>query len=165
MSMIGNFVRVTPQQLDSFLADSSLLENHIYDDDVEGLLDIDKNWDILNYTITGYKLVDSDKASAPLKYVIFGGQTIDDAQDLGCGPAQYLPAAQVQEVSAALDAISIDEFKKRYVAAANDSEGVYPEVWTDDDETAQIVAEEFELLKAFYAEAARNGMAVVGWLT
>lgn len=67
MGMIGNFARVTPEQLDSFLADSSLLEKHIYADDAEGLLDIDKHWDILNYTLTGYKLQDIDKAAAPLK--------------------------------------------------------------------------------------------------
>ena len=53
MSMIGNLLRVSNAELESYLENSSLLENRIYENDDEdsNLIDIDKAWNAILFFI------------------------------------------------------------------------------------------------------------------
>ena len=116
MSMIGNLLRVTKTELEEYLKDSSLLENRIYrDDDLEdpNLVDIDKSWDGIIFLLTGQNF---DNATHPLIKVLFSGQIIDEEQDLGYGPGQYLTPEQVKELNEQISKISIEELAKKYDA-------------------------------------------------
>jgi hypothetical protein len=55
MGMIGNVIRVSQEELNSFLNNSETLENKVYADDnyeAEWFLDLDKSWDGINYILT-----------------------------------------------------------------------------------------------------------------
>src|SRR5215471_4886646 len=109
MSMICILIRVTNEQLQNFLQNSSLLEEFVDSEDIhenDNLLDIDKSWDAINFLLTGHALDTIEQAEPPLSKIIFSGQVIDEEQDMGYGPAHYLTTEQVKEISAALSKIS-----------------------------------------------------------
>ena len=53
MSMIGNFLQVTPAQLQSFVDDPSTVESFIYPDDEqnEDGIDVDKAWHGIHFLL------------------------------------------------------------------------------------------------------------------
>lgn len=77
MGMIGNLLRVTKAELESYLEDSSLLEDKIYNDEVnddepesEKFVDIDKTWDGIIFLLTGQSL---DTTESHLARILFSG--------------------------------------------------------------------------------------------
>src|SRR5262245_2164605 len=128
MGMIGNFLRVTNTDLEAYLADSSLLENRIYDEDADEstLREIDKSWEGILYLLTGQKLEALDH---PLARVLFSGQCIDEEQDLGYGPGHYLTPEQVKEVDSALSKITVEELSKRFDPRQMTELEIYPDIW------------------------------------
>lgn len=168
MSMIGILLRITDKQLEDFIADSVLLEEFADADDIEesgSQLDLDKSWDAINFLLTGHSLDTIESAEPPLSGVIFSGQIIDEDQDMGYGPAQYLTPAQVKEVNDALVNISNDEFRRRYDPEKLKDKGVYPQSWGEDEDEKEYLTNYFNDLKIFYSKAAKEGQAIVTFIT
>ena len=107
MSMIGNLLRVSSGELEAYLKDSSLLEARLDaaldNDDDPNLVDIEKSWDGINFLLTGSGIGDTDH---PMEKVLFSMQYIDEQQDLGYGPGNYVTAAQVKELHEALSKLT-----------------------------------------------------------
>ena len=99
--MIGNFLQLTPTQLETLIANPADVESFIYPDDEENenCIDIDKAWHDIHFMLTGEQY----EGDPPLSNVIFSSAVIGD--DVGYGPARYLTAAEVAEVAAALRAL------------------------------------------------------------
>lgn len=96
--MIGSLFRVTTEDLEMILNNSSLLEEKVYDSAdkyKDDILEIDKSWEAIFYLLTGHPVAEMEEAKAPLSWVLFSGQVVDEAQDMGYGPAQYLTLAFV----------------------------------------------------------------------
>lgn len=168
MGMISILLRVTNEQLEEFLNDSSLLEEFAYADDIEEggrQLDLDKSWDAINFLLTGHSLNTLESAEPPLSKVLFSGQLIDEEQDMGYGPAHYLTSEQVKEISSALSVISNSEFRQRYDADRLNGNGVYPQAWANNEDEVSYIADNFEDLKTFYATAAEEGHAIVTYIS
>jgi hypothetical protein len=107
--MIGMFVTVTENELQDYISDSSLFENLLDDeafDENNNVCDIDKTWDAISYLLTGYGPSDLNNAKPPLSWTIFGSRVLDEDQDLGYGPANYLTAEQVVLLNSELSKIS-----------------------------------------------------------
>ncbi len=168
MSMIGYLLRVSNEQLEAFKTNSNLLESFI-DEEPESenrnMVDLDKSWDAINFMLTGKSLEELEEAEPPLGMVIFSGQVIDEEQDLGYGPAHYVTPVQVKEISDALSAISRDEFCSRYAVEKLNEQSIYPEGWTDEEDLLTYIADNFESLKGFYADAANEDEAVISYLS
>ena len=164
MSMIGNLLRVTKTELEEYLKDSSLLENRIYNDDSENedlnLVDIDKSWDGIIFLLTGQNF---DNSNHPLTKVLFSGQIIDEEQDLGYGPGQYLTPEQVKEVNEQISKISIEELSKKFDAKRMTELEVYPNIWEDEDEV-NYLTEYFQTIQEVYAEASKNDEAIITFI-
>lgn len=164
MSMIGNLLRVTKTELEEYLKDSSLLENRIYNDDSESedpnLVDIDKSWDGIIFLLTGQNF---DNSNHPLTKVLFSGQIIDEEQDLGYGPGQYLTPEQVKEVNEQISKISIEELSKKFDAKRMTELEVYPNIWEDEDEV-NYLTEYFQTIQEVYAEASKNDEAIITFI-
>lgn len=168
MSMIGILLRVTNEQLESFLIDSALLEEFADAEDIEesgSQLDLDKSWDAINFLLTGHSVDTIETAEPPLSQVLFSGQLVDEEQDMGYGPAHYLTPEQVNEVSTALSMISASDFRQRYDADKLNEKGVYPQAWEDNEDEKDYLADNFEDLKTFYSKAAEEGQAIVAYIT
>ena len=163
MGMIGNYLRVTTEELESFLSDSSKLENRVYNGDSHkdtGLIDVDKSWEAIFFLLTGQALATCDEASPPFSWVLLPPNEIDPDQDMGYGPATYTTAAQTKELSAAINNITDDEIKRRYDGSRMNEMGIYPECWTD-DVSREYLFDNFNSLKNFLTDAANNNQPVI----
>lgn len=168
MGMVSILVRVTNTQLESFLKDSSLLEKYINSDEVEEterLIDLDKSWDGILYLLTGHGLNTIEEAEGPLANVLFSGQIIDEDQDMGYGPAQYLTPEQVKEINGPLSEISPDELRKKYSAEVMNEKEVYPQGWENGKEEEDYLMDYFDELKTFYSTAANNREAIISYIS
>ncbi|REA64314.1 DUF1877 domain-containing protein [Dyadobacter luteus] len=167
MGMIGYLLRVSEEELNEILEDSSILEERVFpEDDTEpsDVLDIDKTWEAITFVLTGYGIQDIDQAAAPFSWLLMSNQVIDEEQDLGYGPAQYLTVAEVQQVNSALDQLSVEGFRERFDGAAMNEAGIYPEIWHESD-ALDYLTEYFELLKAFFNSAAESEDVVITFIS
>lgn len=167
MSMIGNLFRVTTKDLEAILNDSSILEDKVYSEDsnsLNDLLDIDKSWEAIFFLLTGRPLAEFEDATPPLSWSLFSGQVIDEAQDMGYGPAHYITVDQVKQLNIELGKITIEELRRKYDGKKMNEDGIYPEVW-DQPESLDYVLENFELLRDFYRTAERENKAVITFIS
>ena len=161
--MIGNLLRVTKSELEEYLNDSSSLENKIYDDENENenLVDIDKSWDGIIFLLTGQSFA---TAEHKLVSLLFSGQIVDEEQDLGYGPAHYLTPEQVSELNNEISSITISELKEKFNPEKMTELEVYPAIWDEEDEAFDYIADGFLTLQNVFAEATRNGEAIITFL-
>jgi hypothetical protein len=163
MGMIGNYLRVTNDELENYLADSSLLEDRVYDEENpndKNLIDVDKSWEGLFFLLTGKSLATAEEASFPLQWILTPPQEIDPDQDMGYGPATYTTIEQTKEINNALNKISVDELRSKYNGKLMMEMGIYPEVW-EDIESLEYLIENFNTIKDFYNKASTENQAVI----
>jgi len=163
MGMIGNLLRVTKPELEGYLKDSSLLEDKIYDDETENnnLVDIDKSWDGIIFLLTGQSLTTSEHH---LVRILFSGQLIDEEQDLGYGPAHYLTPEQVAELNHEISTITIADLKQKFNPEKMTQLEVYPTIWDEGDDAFDYLADGFSTLQNVFADATKNGEAIITFL-
>ena len=167
MGMTGNLLRVTNDELEKYLKDSSLLENNIYNDETDGenpnLVDIDKAWEGIIFLLTGQSLANADH---PLLNVLFSGQLIDDEQDLGYGPAHYLTPEQVKDLNDQITDITTADLKQKYDPRRMSELEIYPTIWEEEGDGAfEYLSEYFINLQEAYLEAAKNGEAIITFIS
>ena len=163
MGMIGNYLSVTQEELENYLADSGLLEERIYgpeNHNETNLIDIDKSWEGIFFLLTGKSLANAGEAATPLQWVLMPPQIIDPELDMGYGPAFFTTIQQTKEISTALNAISTEELKTKYDGQLMLDLGIYPEIWNDSDSLEYLI-EDFNTLKEFYNQAAAKELAVI----
>ncbi|NRD19475.1 DUF1877 family protein [Winogradskyella eckloniae] len=122
MGMIGTVIRVSEEELNTFLKDSKALENKIYADESyaeDWFLDLDKSWDGINYILIGEIIGGLENEPNKLQRALFSFQIIDEEQDLGYGPAQYLNPNQVKETYSELENITDESLKNKIKASQN----------------------------------------------
>jgi hypothetical protein len=160
MGMTGTLLRVTQEQLEAFLDDSSLFEDYIDSEEMEEhetKVDIYKYWDGLNYL-----LCNNDNLDPMLFKSIFSSQILDNEQDIGYGPAQYLTVDQVKKLSDAIDMTSDDQIRQGFDTTDMTLKEVYLSPWQDKDLTALM--NYYHKLKDFYLAAAKQGQAVITYI-
>ena len=119
--------------------------------DEEGLR-LEKSWHSLHYLLTG----SAQEVDSPLGNAILGGKEI--GPDLGYGPARFLDAKQVQQVSSALNKLSSDDLARRFDLKAMMAAKVYA---CADEEELELAQHYFEHVVKYYAEAAKRGDAML----
>ena len=165
MGMIANLLRVTQSELEDYLEDSSLLEDRIYDDegDEQNLVDIDKSWDGIIFLLTGQNCGSTN--DHPLVEILFSEQIIDVEQNLGYSPAHYLTPKEVIELNNQISKITIADLKQKFDPEKMTELGVYPIIWDEGEEAFDYLANGFTDLQNVYAEAAKNGEAIITFLS
>jgi hypothetical protein len=163
MSMIGNYLRVSGDELERLREDPSDILDVLYPDDGNGEhpvgrhLDIDKSWHAIQFLLTG----EPWEGKAPLQNAVMGGTELGD-EDVGYGPARGLTPAEVESVSSALGHISGEQLWSRFDAGKFAAAEIYPEGWSADEKG--YVLGYYEELQAFFAAAARDGDAMILFL-
>ena len=157
--MIGNFMQLTPSELQAMIDDPSLIEARLFPDveeDEEVGIDVDKAWHGIHFLLTG-----SDwEGDPPLANMILGGCEI--GEDVGYGPARYLTAKQVQDVANALP--SREKLATRFDIPKMNQAKIYPEIWNEGDEMLDYVLTNYETLADYYKDAATKGNAMLKFL-
>lgn len=161
MSMIGNLLAVTNEELQSFLSDSSLLEDKIYNDAANAQLeDLDKTWEGILFVLTGQSV---QTLTHPMGCVLFSGQLVDADQDLGYGPAHYLTPAEVTELNQSLASLTEAQLREKYDGDKMNALGIYPQIW-DEEDAFDYLYGNFTTLQQMFARAAQNNQAIISFI-
>ncbi|WP_271768126.1 YfbM family protein [Aquimarina algiphila] len=163
--MIGNIVRVSQNELNTFLENSELFENKIYSEenyDAEWNLDLDKSWEGIQYLLTGKGMAELEEPNI-LTRAFFSFQILDEEQDLGYGPAQYLTSEQVTETNSELQKLDIDKLKNKVSGTDMIEKGIYPEIWTE-SEAIEFLFDNFKDFLDFYKKASENNEAILSFI-
>ena len=120
-------------------------------------LSLDKEWHGVHYLLCG----ELEPGKSLLSKAVMGGTDLgdDDEGFSGYGPARFFSAKEVAQISAALNGSEVEaQAAARFDAPRMTKLGIYPGFTPSDTET---LMDALRRLRAFYAEAAANGMAIV----
>jgi hypothetical protein len=166
MSMIGEYVRLTPDELERVVKDPEWAQ-----DFVDELVDAELE---LAPEPAAARCHDTDKAWAALGFllrrlafpvdIVRGEEEIPGAEDWGYGPPRHLTPERVRQAAEALAATSpeylVDGVAPEDLARAD----VYPRLVWERAESLDYVAGHYRELVPFFQAAARDGHAVLVWL-
>ncbi|MER7282257.1 YfbM family protein [Dactylosporangium sp. NPDC000244] len=169
MSMIGNYLRITPPELDRARLDPDWAME--YADELEDaeidepdspagqlakdrLHRTDKSWDALRWLL--------ERAACPIDVVHGEDEFTED--DWGYGPAFLLTPDRVAEASAFLSALPYDRLIDGVTGAALDAADVYPKAWSEPDALDHL-RKYYDDLVRYFAAATATGDAMVVWLS
>jgi len=151
MGMSGRYLVVTKELVESIKSG----EISVHDCAVD--LDIDKTWQMLQFTLNG-NLVEG---KPPLGYVVplAGEQYLGNYSDMDLF---LLSNEQVLEAYMALEQLAPEELKQRYSLDQMIAEGVYPvmEDW-DAEETFQEIVQTVDDIQALFQATAASGNGIV----
>lgn len=165
MGMVGCFAAIDPGTQEKIRNDPSLMEEFLYPDGGDGepeySIDVDKAWHGIHFMLTGK----SHGGEGPLSLAVMGGDEV--GEEMGYGPARLLAPKQVQEVAAALEKLTIEEFERGFKPAEMATAEIYPEgIWERDGKDAlEYVLENYQQMVVFYRDAAARGDGAVLWLS
>jgi predicted DNA-binding WGR domain protein len=110
-------------------------------------------------------ILNDEKSKSPLKYLLFGGTDLEDAQ-MSYGPVRALSSKQVQEFDMALKKVTEDVIKARYDPKKMEREAIGPPSFYDRvDETWDYLLLHFSSLKKFVDKAAQEGKGLLLYLS
>ncbi|RAI94402.1 uncharacterized protein DUF1877 [Paenibacillus pabuli] len=154
MGMSGRYLVVTKELVESIKSG----EVSVHDCSIE--LDIDKTWQMLQFTLTGEVV----EGQPPLGYVVplSGEQYLGNYSDMDLF---FLNNEQVLEAYMALEQLTPEELKKRFSLEQMAAEGVYPvmEDW-DAEETFQEIVQTLNDVQALYQATAASGNGIVFYI-
>ena len=164
MSMIGNYRRISPDDLSELIANPDSIMDIFDEDETTGYpadvcLDIDKTWKAIHFLLTG----EMGEGEPPLSYAVLGGKLLGDI-DVGYGPARYITPAQVKEVAKALQAIPRDMLLSRFNLKRFRDEGIYPTILEGGPEDMDYIGSYYEKLVSFMVRAGQAGDAMLLYL-
>ncbi|MFJ3405033.1 DUF1877 family protein [Promicromonospora sp. NPDC090134] len=164
MSMIGEYMRLAPHDLDVALADPESIRDlidELWDLEDAGsepdarLMDVDKAWHGLAFVL--------ERAGVPTA-VVHGDAQVPRSDDWGYGPPSWLSVERVGELSAALAELDADAVVGAVPGAALVEAEVYPlGMWADGDCKDYLIGH-LKRLADFFAEAADAGMGMLVWI-
>ena len=163
MSMIGNYLKLSEEQLETIIKEPSMVEQLIYPEDGSypvDLLDIDKSWHLIHFLLNG----EAWNGEGPLLNVVLGGHELPDT-DAGYGPYRYLKQVEVSSVSDALGGVSANALWEGFVAEQVQAAEIYPTSWIGDDGDREYISQNFDALKRYFSEAAAAGKAMLLYLS
>jgi len=166
MSMIGEYARVTPAELDRALGDPEwalkLVQGRM-EAEAAGCpetaptrcLDIDKAWDAIGFLLR--------RAAFPVD-IVHGEQAVPEADDWGYGPPRYLTPAQVRTAAEALAEIPAERLTAGAGPADLAAAQVYPAIVWERGEPLDYVSAHYEQLRPFFRAAADEGDGMLLWI-
>jgi hypothetical protein len=160
MSMLLNLLRVTPAELPT--SKTAARWKRASAPRPPTRTDLDKTWDDISYLLTG---ASATQTTHPLVSLLFSGQLLDEAQDVGSGPTHYLTPTQVASLHQQLAAISPAELRVRFEPARMLAQGVYPINWAEGEDALAYVLAGYATLRQAYAAAVQGGEGLLTWLS
>src|SRR5512145_2276037 len=130
MSMIGNYRRITREQLAMLQADPSAVPAFLYIQEPPPghHIDLDKAWHAIHFMLHGQTW----EGTGPLYDAVLGGEPLGQ-EDVGYGPARFLTPEEVKATAVALDEVSVSDLLEKFDAQELNDNNVYPEHWTGEE--------------------------------
>ncbi|MFD8383431.1 YfbM family protein [Streptomyces sp. NPDC059679] len=166
MSMIGEYARLTPAELERAVRDPDWAQEFIgelMDTELdEGPAtsparchETDKAWHALDFLLS--------RLAFPVN-VVFGEEEIPGADDWGYGPPRYLTPERVRVAAEAFAAMPPEALVSGVTPDDLVQADIYPVIIWVGDESLDYVTSHYQALVPFFQAAARDGHAVVIWL-
>jgi hypothetical protein len=154
---VPRLFEMEPSQRRTSLSTLKLYEQPAMAGDLPPPISLEKDWLSLHFLLTG----ELRPGASPLSRSVLGGAAI--GEELGEGPARYLWADEVREISAALSALTHDELRRRYDPAALKATWPATPIADDEDEEELFdgLVRSFDLLATYYEIAATRGNAML----
>jgi len=157
MSMIFYMFDFPDVHLDQLLANPETITSLIEESEFTSL---DKAWHGLHFLLND----EPWSGKEPVNYLVCGGEDIGEI-DVGYGPARAVKSKQVEAFHDALDLIGEGDLKQRFDADKFHAAEIYPSLGDDLEKEVQYLLFYFDELKKFLAEAKRNGVGMVVYLS
>ena len=120
-------------------------------------LSLEKDWHVLHYALNGT----SEGGDAPLSFVVFGDKAFPDMDDIDYGPARYLTAEQVLQVSAALQNIEPESLLSKLDYEDAKKKGIYLDHTLNDLRNWAGLPQLFAEVRKFYVDVAERGNGMI----
>lgn len=162
MSMTGRCLKLAEAQLAALIDDPQTAMDLAYpeNEQLPNDLDLDKSWHLIHFLLNG----ETCGGEPPLGNVILGGTELLGT-DAGYGPFRYLLASEVRDAASALAHISADELWKRFDRQRVGDAEIYPEPWVGDETERMYVERHYESLRTYFDEVARQGAAMLLYIS
>lgn len=162
MSMIGYYFRADEDMMEKIREDS--VGGVVFDEkNSDNLMDIDKTWHAIHYTLTGtqYEMEEDDDIS----HLVLGGTPVSE-EDMGYGPARLFTKEQVVLLNNALKEWDEALFRQNFDMEGMLEEEIYPLIEGQDNEEDffSYVWPYFVWVKKFFQEAAEKGEYVLAFI-
>jgi hypothetical protein len=162
MGMTGIFFRTDTQTLDAIRKGEVSLIDLLYSQnskiDKASILDIDKTWHAIHFTLSGKVW---DTTDDPLSKIILNGTLVND-EDMGYGPAMFIAYEDLHNINQALKSISRDWFRNRFSVPDMLANKIYP---VGDDENEEeffnYVYAYLEEIISFFTQAENNKQSIL----
>ncbi len=121
-----------------------------WNEEAEILLDIDKNWDLLHYMLTGVS-ASNPIWEDPLSEAVVGVTSIEKIEDF----IAYIEKDRVSDILKALEDFDMESALESFSLEEGKEAELYPDIWDYDDEEEEIkedLLDCFERMKDFYKE-------------
>ena len=119
-------------------------------EEAEILLDIDKNWDLLHYMLTGVSASDPIWED-PLSEAVVGVTSIKKIEDF----IAYTKKDRVKDILKALEDFDMESALESFSLEEGKEADLYPNIWDyeeEEDEIKEDLLDCFERMKDFYKE-------------
>lgn len=162
MGMTGYYFRADEDMMKNIREQS--VSDVVFDEtNSKYLLDIDKTWHAIHYTLTGtqYEIEDDEDVS----HLILGGVPVSE-EDMGYGPARLFTKEQVALLNNALKEWDETCFRQNFNMEGMFEEEIYPLIEGQDteEEFFSYVWPYFMWIKEFFQEAAEEEQYVLTFL-
>jgi hypothetical protein len=118
---------------------------------------LEKAWHGLHYLLTGSAF----EGPPTLGFILQGGQPLGD-EDPEEATTRIFAPEEVAQIHAALSSISDDDLWSRFNPEEMTEQGVYPEIWDEDEEDLRDeYLTYFQELKKFLAAAAKDRQSIL----
>lgn len=163
MGMYAMYQEVKKEDFKKLLESDDFFETieELEEKDGTELCDIDKMWDALHFLLNGLSAIHGDPEENILSEFIIGSESFDEeSEDF----TRYIPTERVIKIAKKLNEINFEDYLKDFDMNKFAENGIYPDIWSYDDEREEIMeelSEHFETLKEFYNKVAENKNIVV----
>ncbi|MER6465441.1 YfbM family protein [Streptomyces sp. NPDC001228] len=165
MSMNGEYLRVTPDELARVLKDpewaldvAEEIQDAHEDNGTTAAearhFTTHQTWNLLDFLL---------KRSVFPVDIVHGEELFDEADDWGYGPPRYLTADRVRLAADTLAQLTYDQLVKGVDHSELAAAAIYPQIW-DSPTSLDWAGDVFTPLTEFFQAAATDGHAMVIWL-
>ena len=161
MGMIGYYYKTDEETLQK-IQERSVGSIVFSEESEQNLLDIDKTWHAIHFTLTGCAYDGAEDNI--LSNLVLGGTPISE-EDMGYGSARLIMKEEVAQLAEALKEWDEKAFREKFNVEDMIDNQIYPVMYNEDEEEFfTYVWEYFVEVKKFFQEAAEEGQNVLTFL-
>ena len=153
--MLLGLTRLSEREARELLAEPEGVIDFLEAED-HAMADVDKAWDAINFLLV--KLCGEEGG-----FLLAGGQEVGEDDEAMVAPRLFLPA-EAASAARILEGVSEEDLRAAYVPKELIAHEVYPNIWgrdPKDDDALGYVAENYNHLREFVMDTAREGAAMI----